>query len=337
MAKVLIAPVHIGGQLLRYERCSKKIGIKASSMALYDNKFGDFASINLSLNKQSNPCLSLMKRFYYFIYFLFNFEIFHFFFGETLLPNNWDLPILKLLKKKLLMNYWGSDIRLPPVIKKKSKYYVNSYKESARKNIAKMKRVSKYIQNVAVQDYELYEYVLPYFKNIYILRSTVEESEINFDIFNNMHKIIITHIPSQKEFKGSEIIEDVMIQLKKKYENLIYNTIVDIPINEVKPRIIGSHLIIDQIRVGAHGIISVEAFSLGRPVICYIRDDLLKYYPKELPIINANPENLNKIIEKILKKPEILKEYAKKSYNYYKKYHSPEVIGKQLMNIYKKL
>ena len=340
--KVLLAPVHIGNQLKIYETVLKINGVKATSMALYNNRFKNKASINLDMGVK-NKYLNLTIRILFFIYSLFYFDIFHFFYGESLLPKNFDLYFLKLFKKKILMQFWGSDVRIPSIAKDRSKYYINSYDESGKRNIVKMKKLSKFINNIAVQDYELHEYVKPYYKNIFILKACSLNDILNgynkiLGYKKNKRKIRILHIPSQKAFKGSEIIYNNILKLRKRYKNKFeYKLVENTPHNKVKEEIEKSDILIDQIRIGTYGIVSVEAFSLGVPVVCYIRKDLIERYPRELPIINANPDNLYSVLEKLLKNPYALQRYSKKSKEYFMKYHSPDVIGNQLINIYKKL
>ena len=61
---------------------------------------------------------------------------------------------------------------------------------------------------------------------------------------------------------------------------------------EARKRYETADILIDQLLAGWYGGLAVELMALGKPVICYIREDDLKYIPKEmrdeLPIINAN-------------------------------------------------
>ena len=106
------------------------------------------------------------------------------------------------------------------------------------------------------------------------------------------------HIPSQKAFKGSEIIYNTMIKLRKKYKNKFeYKLVENTPHSKVKEEIEKSNISIDQIRIGTYGIVSVEAFSLGIPVICYIREDLIltkRYIESIFGKDNEKQENIDK-------------------------------------------
>lgn len=333
--KVLIAPVHIGGQLSRYENALNICGVKAVSMSFYTNRFNDKATINLELDRKPKK-LRLLIRVAFLFYSIINYDVFHLFYGESLLPNNYDLMILKIFKKKVLMNFWGSEIRDPKIAHARSKYYVNSYSENSIRSKALMRAVSKYIDIAVVQDMELYEYVKPFFKKVFILRATCEDN-YNRTEHNLNGKITITHLPSQREFKGSSIIAHEVNKLKESNSGIDFKLYENKKMQEIRDFIQCSDIIIDQIRIGTHGIVTVEAFSMGRPVICYIREDLKDKYPRDLPIINANPDNLYEVLSELISSRENINKIADESRAYFKKYHSFEVIGKELINIYRKL
>jgi len=44
--------------------------------------------------------------------------------------------------------------------------------------------------------------------------------------------------------------------------------------------------------------------ALGKPVVCYIQDSLLDTYPKGFPIINANIDSIEAVLEKLIISPE---------------------------------
>jgi glycosyltransferase involved in cell wall biosynthesis len=304
-------------------------------MALYETKFRYKSDYYLNLENSNNKFMKVLKRFIFLLFAICKFNVFHFYFGESLLPNNLDLRILRLFKKKMVMNYCGSEIRIPDIIQKRNKYYINTYNENSNNNINKMKNIAKYIDYAIVTNPELIEYVKPYYKRSTIVNVIVPYA--NHSMVNkNINTIIVCHAPTDRIYKGTNIVIDCINKLQIKYdvelliiENKNYSEAIEI-FNKCD-------LVIDQLRHGIYGTVSIEAMSLGKPVICYISDYIIKRYPKELPIINANPDNLYSVLEKLLKNPHDLQKYSNKSKEYFEKYHSPDVIGKQLIKIYKSL
>ena len=62
-------------------------------------------------------------------------------------------------------------------------------------------------------------------------------------------------------------------------------------------------IIIDQLIVGWYGVLSIEGMCMGKPVMCYIQQDLSEIYPK-LPILNTNPNSIRMDLIKLIENPE---------------------------------
>ena len=77
--------------------------------------------------------------------------------------------------------------------------------------------------------------------------------------------------------------------------------------------------------------------AMGKPVICWISDFMKEKYPKELPIISANPDNIKEKIEYAIKNKDMLKGIGLEGRKYVEKYHDMNIIAKDMMEIYKEL
>ena len=59
---------------------------------------------------------------------------------------------------------------------------------------------------------------------------------------------------------------------------------------------------IDQLLLGWYGALAVEAMAVGRPVLCYVREDEPDDNPfgAELPIVRTTPENLAEDLSRLI-------------------------------------
>jgi len=160
--------------------------------------------------------------------------------------------------------------------------------------------VAKYIKTAIVGDYESYEYIQGYFKKIVIIRAALNIQDYKPTI-PSLHKKIplIVHAPSDKKFKGTEYILKAICKLKKEY-NFRFRLIHGLNHEDAKKIYEKADIIVDQLFTGAHGVFSIEAMAMGKPVICYIREDLKKKYPKDLPIISANPDTIYNVLKVLI-------------------------------------
>ena len=96
-------------------------------------------------------------------------------------------------------------------------------------------------------------------------------------------------------------------------------------------------LIIDQILLGSYGVFAVESMAMGKPVIGWISDFMKEKYPKELPIISANPDNIEQKIEYVINNRDMLKKIGIDGRKYVEKYHDINVVTNNIIDIYKKI
>jgi glycosyltransferase involved in cell wall biosynthesis len=98
-------------------------------------------------------------------------------------------------------------------------------------------------------------------------------------------------------------------------------------------------LLIDQLLIGWYGGLAVELMALGKPVICYLREDDLKFIPnamrEELPIINAEPGTIYTVLKEWLTtRRQELPEWGRRSRCYVEQWHDPLQIAAYLKQEY---
>ena len=84
-----------------------------------------------------------------------------------------------------------------------------------------------------------------------------------------------------------------------------------------------------------YGGLAVEAMALGKPVVCYVREDDLGFLPTgmrdELPLIRADPTSLAAVLRDWLTGPrERLHEAGDRGRAYVERWHDPLRIAARL-------
>jgi glycosyltransferase involved in cell wall biosynthesis len=98
-------------------------------------------------------------------------------------------------------------------------------------------------------------------------------------------------------------------------------------------------LLIDQLLVGWYGGLAVECMALGKPVVCYIREEDLKFIParmrRDLPIIQATPATLYTVLKAWLTvRQDELRQAGHQGRMYVEQWHDPLKIAAKLQSEY---
>lgn len=260
------------------------------------------------------------------------YDIFHFHYGTSLAPDNSDLPVLKDSGKKVFMHHWGSDVRLYSKAVKLSNYVkVKTMDEDAIKRM--MEHFSKYADGCIVGDYELNEYVKEYYEKVYIIPAAINVNDFICGELRDNLKPLVVHAPTSPAIKGTEYILKAVEELKGKYD-FEFVLVKNMPNERAKAIYRQADIIVDQLMIGCYGVFAIESMAMGKPVISWISEFMREKYPKDLPIIPANPDNIKQQLEILLKDKQLRKDLGLKGRAYVEKYHDANHICQKLLEIY---
>ena len=185
--------------------------------------------------KKKNPIFVfyLIRDLYFLIKYLLWADVLHWYYDSTILPFKLDLLLVKLLKKPAIVEWAGSDIRIPEIEFQDNPYYTQEYNEWEYKNEESFKK-SLRTQNkfkkagfLPLVMLGMDQYI---FKELFPLRYHITIRYAVADITPNypdpLNKIpLIVHTPSMTGVKGTKFILSAVEQLKNKYSftfNLIH-------------------------------------------------------------------------------------------------------------------
>lgn len=150
---------------------------------------------------------------------------------------------------------------------------------------------------------------------------------------------VIVHAPSHRGVKGTRFILEAVEILRGKGMDFEFVLVEGLPQQEARKHYERADLLVDQLLAGWYGGLAVELMALGKPVICYIREQDLEYIPgemrNELPVINATPATVAEVMEYWLTKGlEQLPEVGEKSRRYVERWHDSLRIAETMKREY---
>lgn len=162
-------------------------------------------------------------------------------------------------------------------------------------------------------------------------------------IYNKSNKRpVLLHAPSHRGAKGTKYILDAVDRLKSDGVSFDFKLVENLSNEEALKLYKKADLIVDQLLAGWYGGFAVEAMALGKPVICYLREDDLRFVPpkmrSELPLINANPKNIYLILGTWLTHRRLqLPDVGLKSRAFVQTWHDPVKIAASIKDDYQKV
>lgn len=335
-SRILIAGYEIGGQMQLLAETFRKRWHQASSAAYNE----DFRGYQNDMMLAGKGWKSSMDKLFFFFWALIHYDVFHFFWGVSMW--NWwrfhliDLPILKLFGKKIIVHFRGLDIidiKYFDYLREKNRGISLMKPPLSRPNqLKKLKKWLFYADTVLVSEPDLFE-VVP--------TATLSPQVIDIGYWTSSLKptseedgiIRIAHAPSSRRKKGTDFIEESIQELKDKGYSVELVLAENLPHDKIKELYERSDIGLDQILYGWHGKVSVELMALGKPVVCYIDPELMKYRP-DLPIISATPSTLTSVLERLVIDKKLRASIGVQSREYAQRYHDVEQVADQLLEIY---
>ena len=154
---------------------------------------------------------------------------------------------------------------------------------------------------------------------------------------------IVLHAPTHRGTKGTSVVIDAVRRLREA-DGVDFEFILveNLPHSEARRLYEQADLLIDQLYYGWYGGLAVELMALGKPVICYIREDDLRFVPDrmraELPIINAAPHTLYQVLKEWLTaRRSELPDAGRRSRSFVEAWHDPLKIAARLKEAYREI
>ncbi len=315
--------LHIGniaGVPQELARAQRKLGFKSDVLSFDQHSFGYGVDLyyptklpqSLISLRYVGTSLRFSEKMFDLLKNSTKYDIFHFHFS-SMLPFGVDIPIWKMLKKKIIIHHHGSDIR---------------YR-------GELRMCSKFADKIFVSTPDLLEWS----PNAVWLPNPISLDKFSYAGVEHKDKseeINVIHAPSNRAIKGTEYVIKAVNKLKNEGYKINLILVENVSHNKAIEYYKKADIVIDQLLIGWYGVFSIECMALGKPVCAYIRDDLESHIPFN-PIINTSPKNIVENLRILIEDGILRKEMGNKGRNYVEEVHGANKIAQQLIEVYKSI
>jgi glycosyltransferase involved in cell wall biosynthesis len=238
-------------------------------------------------------------------------DVFHFYFGLTLVPRRAQFPILRATRRKSVLHFLGSDIR------------GKSPEELAYANRADARIVGSYDAIRWVPNAE----VIPPGVDLTALHPVPPPRD---------ERPVFVHAPSSRARKGTDhfvrACEELGVELEI-VEGLHYE--------EARKRYEQADVVLDQLNAGWYGMLAIEAMALGKPVVTFLHDEAARRaeeaFGVRVPIVRAGKENLVETLRPLAESAAERRRIGAESRAYAEQVHDLDRVADRLVALYARL
>ena len=336
--RVLIAPHEIAGQMSLLARGLRSRGIEALSVDYYQRDGrgpGDpSCDVNLGLRSGERSLKRLAKTVSFAAWAAQYFDVFHFFYGESLLPGQRDLRLLRSMGRRIFVHFRGLDVTtmryirgvLEPLMSGQSPRSVPASTPRQARRLARWRRSA---DRLFVSTPDMREFVPDaiWIPQVIDLEEWPEAPEIA-----PAGEVVVTHAPTDPVKKGTKHVIAAVEALRREGIPIRLELLVRRSREEIRAAFARSHVGIDQVIYGAYGNVAIELMASGKPVIANVsrvHSDI-----PGLPIAHSQPYELKHRLRELVLNPEIRRRLGREGRAFVERRHALPVVVEDLIAQY---
>jgi hypothetical protein len=209
---------------------------------------------------------------------------------------------------------------------------------SSAASIARQARFARYGFRCLIRRHELAPYLQKdLFPSYFVVPSPIllcEHSPKYPDPANP--RPLVVHCPSHEGTKGTAAVLAAVDSLKRTHA-FDFRLVRGAAKRECLAIMRDCDVMLDQFVLGDYGNASLEAMAFGKPTVCYVKPFVLSRCPEDFPIVNANPDNLVRVLGRLLDDGRLRLELGRKSRQYVEAHHDARKVAKELVGVYEQL
>jgi glycosyltransferase involved in cell wall biosynthesis len=235
-------------------------------------------------------------------------DVFHFYFGLTLVPRSVQFPLLRALGKRSVMHFLGSDIRGKPP-----------------SELTWAKRAGARV----VGSYD----AIRWMPDAHVIPPGIDVRGIEPAPPSDRDRPVVLHAPSSRARKGTEHVVAACAELDVELE-----IVEGLDHREAFERYRRADVIVDQLNAGWYGVFAIEALALGKPVVTFLHDEAVRRTEEAfgipVPLVGATKETLVGSLRPLVSSPEERQRVGAASRAYAEEVHDLERMTDRLLALY---
>ncbi len=246
----------------------------------------------------------------------------------------WELQLLRFAGKKLVLLPRGSDVRMATRTRNLLFKHAQSlddpkYTRGERQRLRDLEYCAIRADHIMSAG-DLVDY-LPWWDRLSAGYAAVDVEEWKPDPRTPGHPLVVVHAPSDRELAGTAFLVRACDELARDGLAVELHVVERGDDEALRERMQEADVVADQFVLGWYGLVALEGMSMAKPVLSFLRPDLLELYTLfsfagECPIVNTAPFDIKEKLRELAADPERAAELGRRGRQYVRDHHSVEAL-----------
>jgi glycosyltransferase involved in cell wall biosynthesis len=279
------------------------------------------------------------------------FDIFVYYSGTTILRPTagkyLELQLLKLARKRMVLLAYGADVQTTVPIKNLLYKHalVMDYPQFVRhpeETLRMLSYCSRYADHIQ-SGIDWVDY-MPWWDSLTSCNFAVDTEEWKpaRRPSGSGEMVKVFHAPNHRTIKGTQFLIDACDELKAEGVPIELVVVQGLPNLRVRQLMAECDILADQFIIGWYAMFAIEGMALGKPVLCYLRPDLLDLYTLysfagELPLVDTHPLQIKDRLRELVEDAQLRADLGERGRRFVEDHHSLEAVGQMFDGIFREL
>jgi glycosyltransferase involved in cell wall biosynthesis len=334
--RILHAARNIADQPGAVVRALRRLGHEAEIWEYDTNPFGFEVDRTIALDHERHDPLVFWRTFEEAIE---RFDVLHFHFARTLFPTDWgglppfwDLPIYRILGKRVFFTFHGTDIRIRRIHEQ-----VNPWSHYRTSDIASDDdRTEKVIEICRTYADGLFVVSVEYLH--FVPDATVMPRVIDLSAWpeqppTQRERPVVLHVPSRRGTKGTDRILAGLERLREAGVAFESRLLEGVSHAEARAAIADADVVVDNVITGDYEVVSIEAMASSRVAVANVGASAQAAFP-DAPVVAVDPDTFEDRLAALIGDANRRRELAARGRAYVAATHDAPVIAARLVEAY---